>query len=143
MKSDIRVLDKTKRCNRRCGSCKYWRKWYESRFNLRNDNKYYCSNSYSDEYMKDKHYYNCCKGFTWADNIIDKNDIIKEEPIKKSKREIFKEHGRNFPCITCRKYFITKECNRKSIDECFDCEEFKCENCTQYGNLDCDGDIMV
>ena len=61
----------------------------------------------------------------------------------KSKRELFKEHNRKYPCITCRRFLITKECGRKSMDECFDCEYFTCENCTQFGNLDCDGDIIV
>lgn len=67
---------------------------------------------------------------------------MEKESLKKSKRELFKEHGRKYPCITCVKKFITKECD-KDIDDCFDCEEFTCENCTQFGNLDCDGDVIV
>jgi len=46
-------------------------------------------------------------------------------------------------CITCRRKFITKECDTTDREKCKKCEYNKCENCTQYGNLDCDGDIIV
>lgn len=79
--------------------------------------------------------------------IINRNDTseFKQEKkvITKNKRDLFKENGRNHPCITCVKFFITKECKRKDVDDCFDCEEFKCKNCTQFGNLECDGDVIV
>lgn len=46
-------------------------------------------------------------------------------------------------CITCVRKFITKECNVVGTDACETCKYNECTNCTQYGNLDCDGDVIV
>lgn len=46
-------------------------------------------------------------------------------------------------CITCVRKFITKECNTIGMEACESCEYNECTNCTQYGNLDCDGDVIV
>lgn len=51
--------------------------------------------------------------------------------------------NKKYPCITCRRFFITKECQRENVEDCFKCEYNECKNCTQFGNLDCDGDITV
>ena len=69
MRLNIRILDKTKRCNKRCSSCQYWK---EAANNI---NYNFCNNDNSNEYGKVKHYWNYCKCFVWAENIIDKNDI--------------------------------------------------------------------
>ena len=65
MKEKLRFLDKTKRCNKRCASCEYWK---EATLNTE---VHFCSNSNSNEHGKVKHYWNCCKCFTWAKNIVD------------------------------------------------------------------------
>lgn len=49
----------------------------------------------------------------------------------------------NNTCITCRRFLITKECKKTSESQCINCEYNTCKNCTQYGNLDCDGDNIV
>lgn len=69
MKNNHRILDKSKKCNRRCGSCAYWIAYGSSNNGVI---KHHCSNVNSNEYMQDKGYWNCCKNFTWASNIIDK-----------------------------------------------------------------------
>ena len=69
MKDKVRFVDKTERCNRRCGSCEYWKEASN------NSDCHFCNNDNSNEYGKAKHYWNCCKSFTWAENIIDKNDL--------------------------------------------------------------------
>ena len=74
MKSNVRILDKSKRCNRRCGSCKHWKRYKIGKFYLRSPMTYYCSNCNSTKYLKDRYYWNCCKGFEWADNIKDRNE---------------------------------------------------------------------
>ena len=48
-----------------------------------------------------------------------------------------------FNCIICRRKFITKECNITDDNYCKNCKYNKCINCTQFGNLDCNGDIVV
>lgn len=70
MSDKIRILDKTKAANRRCSSCEYWKE-YTNEVGLITHR---CMCSYSDSRFKDKHYWNCCNCFTWAKNIIDKNE---------------------------------------------------------------------
>lgn len=62
--SKIRILDKSKKCNKRCSSCKYW-----------NSDNRYCSNSCSDNYKEHTNYWNFCNRFEWSSDICDKNDI--------------------------------------------------------------------
>ena len=60
---------KTKRCNKRCSSCQYWKEASNS------TDCNFCNNDNSNEYGKVKRYWHMCKEFTWAENIVDKNDL--------------------------------------------------------------------
>ena len=71
MNTKIRILDKSRKCNKHCGSCAYWKPYGSSSNGII---KHHCSNTQSDEYMTDKRYWNCCKKFIWATNIIDKKE---------------------------------------------------------------------
>lgn len=72
MKSNIRILDKTKKCNRRCSSCQHWISFKDSTIG---NPKNYCSNPNSIHYNQLRDYWHVCKEFNWAENIIDKNDL--------------------------------------------------------------------
>ena len=83
MKQKIRYLDKTKKCNKRCSSCKYWDVGRITAFGITETTYNFCNNKHSDEYLKHNHYWNCCDCFTWAETIIDKNNVTGENNDKK------------------------------------------------------------
>lgn len=72
MGDKVRFLDKSKRCNKRCSSCQFWVSFKDSTIGNPKD---YCSNPNSIHYNKLRDYWHICKEFTWANNIIDKNDL--------------------------------------------------------------------
>ena len=83
MNKKIRILDKSKKCNRRCSSCKYWEQGTVTAFGITKVTHHWCNNRNSDEFNKEKNYWNCCKYFTWDENIVDKNDITSCEHVER------------------------------------------------------------
>lgn len=75
MGDKVRFLDKSKKCNKRCSSCQFWEKGTVTAFGKTEVTHHWCNNCNSDEYHKTKNYWSCCEYFTWANNIIDKNDL--------------------------------------------------------------------
>ena len=72
MGDKVRFLDKSKRCNRRCSSCQFWMSFKDS---ITGSLKHCCLNTESIHFNELRNYWHICKEFTWADNIIDKNDL--------------------------------------------------------------------
>lgn len=75
MGDKVRFLDKSKRSNKRCSSCQFWKKGTITTFGKTEITHHYCDNHNSDEYKQRKQYWSDCEYFTWAENIIDKNDL--------------------------------------------------------------------
>jgi len=82
-----RFLDKTKKCNRRCSSCNFWISFKDSTIGNPKD---YCSNPDSIYYNQLRDYWHICREFTWASNIIDKNEIKGEKEIWKKYKKLMR-----------------------------------------------------